>query len=74
MGVASLRDKVRPELRSEVEGILAIIERCTRDVRTISHLLHPPLLDEMGLSSALEWYVVEYARRGGIAVDFGDAP
>jgi signal transduction histidine kinase len=46
-------------------------------VRTISHLLHPPLLDEVGLSSALQWYVDEFTKRSGIATtlelaaDFG---
>ena len=48
IGVTSLRDKVRPDLRAEVDDILTNVEKCTRDVRTISHLLHPPLLDELG--------------------------
>src|SRR5579859_1386876 len=38
-------------------------------VRTISHLLHPPLLDEAGLSSALRWYVDGFGQRSGIVVD-----
>ena len=37
-------------------------------VRTISHLLHPPLLDETGLPPALRWYVEEFAERSGIKV------
>jgi len=43
----------------------------------MSHLLHPPLLDEVGLSSALQWYVDEFSKRSGIltsldiAADFG---
>jgi two-component system NarL family sensor kinase len=39
------------------------------EVRTISHLLHPPLLDEAGLSSALRWYVDGFSQRSGIRVD-----
>lgn len=74
MGLASLRNKVRPELRPEVDSLLATVETCTRDVRTISHLLHPPLLDELGLPSALEWYVLEFAKRGGIAVGLEMSP
>jgi signal transduction histidine kinase len=45
----------------------AILENLNKELRTISHLLHPPLLDEVGLSSALQWYVDEFAKRSGIA-------
>jgi PAS domain S-box-containing protein len=54
-----------------------ILQTLSKEVRTISHLLHPPLLDEVGLSSALQWYVDEFAKRSGIATtleiaaDFG---
>ena len=41
----------------------------TTEVRTISHLLHPPLLDEAGLASALRWYVDGFAVRSKIKVD-----
>ena len=44
----------------------AIVERAIQQVRTISHLLHPPLLDEVGLLSALSWYVDGLAKRSGI--------
>ena len=39
------------------------------EVRTVSYLLHPPLLDELGLASAVEWYAEGFARRTGIATD-----
>ena len=39
------------------------------EVRTISHLLHPPLLDEAGLLSAIRWYVEGYSQRSRIAVE-----
>jgi signal transduction histidine kinase len=38
-------------------------------VRTISHLLHPPLLEELGLASAVRWYVEGFARRSDIRVE-----
>ena len=38
------------------------------DLRTISYLLHPPLLDELGLGSALRWYVDGFEKRSGISV------
>ena len=40
----------------------------TKEVRTISHLLHPPLLDEAGLASALRWYIEGFAQRSKIQV------
>jgi signal transduction histidine kinase len=44
----------------------SIIDRAIQEVRTMSHLLHPPLLDEVGLQSALSWYVEGLAKRSGI--------
>jgi PAS domain S-box-containing protein len=39
------------------------------EIRTLSYLLHPPLLDELGLSSAVRWYAEGYERRTGIKVE-----
>ncbi|HKV81234.1 MAG TPA: sensor histidine kinase [Candidatus Sulfotelmatobacter sp.] len=50
-----------------------LVQEMCKEVRTISHLLHPPLLDEAGLSSALGWYVDGFAQRSKIAVDL-DCP
>lgn len=47
----------------------ALVQDMTKEVRTISYLLHPPLLDESGLSSALRWYVNGFAERSNIKVD-----
>jgi signal transduction histidine kinase len=44
----------------------AIIDRAIQQVRTMSHLLHPPLLDEVGLLSALAWYTEGLTKRSGI--------
>jgi signal transduction histidine kinase len=44
------------------------------DLRTVSHLLHPPLLDEMGLQSALRWFVEEFSKRSKIPVEVELAP
>jgi signal transduction histidine kinase len=43
-----------------------LIDRALKQVRSISHLLHPPLLDEGGLQSALKWYVDGLTRRSEI--------
>ena len=47
----------------------ALVQDMSKEVRTISHLLHPPLLDEAGLSSALRWYTDGFAERSKIKVD-----
>ena len=49
------------------------LERCVQEVRTVSYLLHPPLLDELGLVSALRWFTGGFAERTGIVVNL-DAP
>lgn len=46
----------------------ALADQCAREVRTFAYLLHPPLLDEMGLLSAVRWYVEGFTKRSGIQV------
>lgn len=46
-----------------------ILDKCLMETRTISHLLHPPLLDEVGFGSAAKWYVEGFAQRSGIHVN-----
>jgi signal transduction histidine kinase len=48
---------------------LDLTERAIGEVRTISHLLHPPLLDELGFQSAARWYAEGFAKRSGIRVE-----
>jgi signal transduction histidine kinase len=52
----------------------ALIEEVSREIRTISHLLHPPLLDVAGLASALRWYVDGFSERSKIKVDLDISP
>jgi signal transduction histidine kinase len=44
----------------------SLVDRCISDTRTLSHLLHPPLLDEAGFASAAKWYVEGFGQRSGI--------
>ena len=44
----------------------AMIDRAIQQVRSISHLLHPPLLDEVGLLSSLRWFLEGLTKRSGI--------
>jgi PAS domain S-box-containing protein len=46
-----------------------LIDSCLKEVRTISHLLHPPMLDEVGLLPAIRWYATGFAERSGIEVE-----
>jgi signal transduction histidine kinase len=52
-----------------VNDSAALVQELSKEVRTISHLLHPPLLDEAALASALRWYVEGFAQRSKIKVD-----
>lgn len=47
---------------------IVLMEQAAGEIRTISYLLHPPLLDEVGLESAVRWYVEGFAERSKIAV------
>ena len=55
----------------------ALVNDMSSDIRTISYLLHPPLLDEAGLASALTWYIKGFSERSKIDIqlhmskDFG---
>lgn len=46
-----------------------LVQEMNKEVRTMSYLLHPPMLDEAGLASALRWYVDGFTQRSGIEVD-----
>src|SRR5262252_4355914 len=50
------------------DDCVQVTDRCISEIRSLSYLLHPPLLDEMGLESALHWFVDGFSSRSGIAV------
>jgi signal transduction histidine kinase len=52
-----------------VKDCLKLLDDAIAETRTISHLLHPPLLDEAGLDSAFRWFVDGFAKRSGIQVN-----
>jgi signal transduction histidine kinase len=54
--------------RELVQESLDLVGNCIREVRTMSYLLHPPVLDDFGLVSALRWYVEGFSQRSGINV------
>ena len=67
--LASEASAAGPHSIKVVKESLDLIDELSMEVRTISHLLHPPLLDEVGLSSALRMYVDGFADRSKIRVD-----
>jgi signal transduction histidine kinase len=46
----------------------SLADQCAREVRTLAYLLHPPMLDEVGLLSAVRWYAEGFTKRSGIQV------
>ena len=69
MNIARVRaesDKLSPEVAELVIQNGAMVNEITNEIRTISHLLHPPLLDEMGLPLALRWYIDGFMERSKI--------
>ena len=55
-----------PDISKSAVAIQGLIQQLSQDIRTTSYLLHPPLLDESGLSAALAWYVRGLAERSGL--------
>jgi len=71
MTLAQLTEEAKrnPALAECVENAEGLVEHLSQEIRTTSYLLHPPLLDESGLSSALRWYVQGLAERSGLNID-----
>ena len=72
MNVAQLvqkKGRMAPELAAEAETVQETVQQLHRDVRTTSYLLHPPLLDESGLYSALSWYTQGLLERSGLQIN-----
>jgi len=69
-----------PSLLALLRETRELAEHSVAEIRTLSYLLHPPLLDEEGLVSAAHWYVSGFVKRSGIqtdllvSVDFGRLP
>jgi PAS domain S-box-containing protein len=63
-----------PPGRKALSECLEIGEQCIRELRTFSYLLHPPVLDDIGLASALKWYVEGFVQRSRIEVGLDIAP
>ena len=57
-----------PSALRTVSEVVALADQAINEIRTMSYLLHPPLLDEVGFRCAAEWYVEGFSKRSGIDV------
>ncbi len=62
------RAAVGAELQQLVADLNQLTDEAVQAIRTTSYLLHPPLLDEAGIASAVQWFVEGFSRRSGIRV------
>jgi PAS domain S-box-containing protein len=71
MSIAQLSAEAKPNptLAKCVENAEGLVKHLSEELRTTSYLLHPPLLEEAGLSSALRWYVQGLAERSGLNIE-----
>lgn len=67
-------DKPGVDVRQGIVDVVGLVRKCEDEIRTLSYVLHPPLLDDFGLGSALSWYVEGFSKRSGIAVELTVAP
>ena len=69
MNLELLAGSATAEQQKRLAAALESTERSIVETRTLSFLLHPPLLDEVGFASAARWYTDEFAKRSGIDVN-----
>ncbi len=62
------------EIYDEISGIARLVDEALQEIRTTSYLLHPPMLDESGFTSAAQWFVAGFAQRSGMKVRMDFAP
>jgi signal transduction histidine kinase len=73
-GLLSHEEPTNSRKALAVADVSAMVERALQQVRSISHLLHPPLLDEVGLSSAIAWFLEGFTKRSGIGTSLDLQP
>jgi len=82
MSLAQLTEKANgnPALTKSVSSAEELVQHLSKEIRTTSYLLHPPMLDETGIQSALSWYVQGLEERSGLKIglripdNFGRVP
>lgn len=67
--IASVLGK-KDQIAEDVSQCIRLTEDSIKEVRTVSYLLYPPMLEEMGLKSAIPWYLDGFSERSGIKATF----
>jgi signal transduction histidine kinase len=65
------REDLPASVSERISESIQLVDHALQEIRTISYLLHPPMLDEAGLILALEWYVEGFAQRSRMKIDLG---
>ncbi|MGC1107693.1 MAG: response regulator, partial [Candidatus Acidiferrales bacterium] len=68
--VVEMARRKTPEIADSAKEIHEVVQQLTKEIRTTSYLLHPPLLDENGLPPALSWYLRGLTERSGMDIGF----
>ena len=68
--VAQFTPKDNTQLAKIAEDCQQWVQQLSREIRTTSYLLHPPMLDEVGLPEALRWYIQGLTERSGLNISF----
>jgi len=74
LGQLKASENLSPEEARLLSDSYALLQNVSSELRATSHLLHPLLLDEIGLWTALEWYVEGFMQRSGIAATLEGDP
>lgn len=72
MNLAQIKDRAKldpAQLSKSVEDAQDLVQELMREIRTTSYLLHPPMLEQSGLSSAIHWYAEGLAERSGLTIE-----
>src|SRR5437868_4438367 len=72
--LARLMDTGKAEAKEALKDSREMVRKMAEEIRTLSYLLHPPLLDESGLNSAVRWYAEGFQKRCSIHVNVVTAP
>jgi PAS domain S-box-containing protein len=67
--LARLTEQRKPEAKESIKESRDIVSQIGEEIRTLSYILHPPLLDECGLASAVHWYAEGFQKRSSIKLE-----
>lgn len=77
LGLATLRgsiEEINPESEQILDQCQSLVGDAAREIRTVSYLLHPPMIEQLGLTSALQWLIRGYTEHSGIRVSLEMPP